>query len=137
METSKIQSVTKTDKTWNGQSGPMYDYVVVMDDSTTGTASSTSPESPPYAVGDEVEYTKTENSFGTKLRIKKAGGGFGGSGGGFKPNSTTQRNIENSWAIQTAVQILGHCAEDVTFDAYVENAGVLARILLLKRDNLN
>ena len=74
METSKIKSIDKTDDTWKGQSGTMYEYTVCLEDGTEGTASSPSPEKPPYDVGDEVEYNKTVNNWGTKLKIKKAGG---------------------------------------------------------------
>lgn len=135
MATSKIQSVAKTDNTWQGQSGTMYDYVVTMEDGATGTASSTSAEAPPYATGDEVEYTKTENNYGVKLRIKKAGGNFGG--GGFKQSPEVQKNIENSWAIQTAVQILGQCQEGVSFADYFKGVKTLALQLLTERDNLS
>jgi len=135
METSKIKSVTKTDNTWNGQSGTMYDYDVEMEDGATGIASSTSAESPPYGVGDEVDYSKTANSYGTKLRIKKAGGDFGG-GGGYKQNPETQKRIENSWAIQTAIAILGGCESGVSFEDYFKGVRQLALQLLTERDNL-
>ena len=48
METSKIKSIDKTDNTWTGQSGTMYDYTVCMEDGTEGTAASPNPEKPPY-----------------------------------------------------------------------------------------
>lgn len=134
MGITKIKSVVKTDKTWTGQSGTMYDYVVTLEDGVTGTASSTSAEAPPYGEGDEVEYTKTENQFGTKLKIKKAGGNFG-SGGGFKQNPETQKRIENSWAIQTAVQIIGH--QQVEIEDYLKQVRELAKVLLTERDNLS
>ena len=137
MGVTKIKTVTKTDKTWAGQSGMMYDYAVELEDGALGIASSTSAEAPPYGVGDEVEYTKTENSFGVKLRIKKAGGDFGGGGGGFKRNPEDQKKMENSWAIQTAVQIMGNCAEGVSYTDYLKQCSDLARTLLLQRDALN
>ncbi len=137
MATSKIESITKTEKTWTGQSGTMYDYTVSLEDGAAGTASSTSAEAPPYAVGDEVEYTKTENSFGVKLRIKKAGGNFGGGGGGFQKDPETIKRIENSWAIGTAVQILGQCQEGVSFTDYFKGVNNLATQLLTERDNLS
>ena len=114
----------------------MYDYDVVLEDGAEGVASSTSAEKTPYGVGDEVEYTKTENKFGVKLRIKKAGGDFGG-GGGFKQNPETQKRIENSWAIQTAVQIMGVCSEGVSYTQYLAQCSDLAKTLLLQRDALN
>lgn len=135
MATSKIESVTKTEQTWNGQSGTMYDYRVKLEDGAEGIASSTSAEAPPYGTGDEVEYTKTENQYGTKLRIKKAGGNFGG-GGGFKKDPETQKRIENSWDIQTAVAIIGECAEGVSFEDYFKGVRQLAKQLLTERDAL-
>jgi hypothetical protein len=135
MGVSKIKTVTKTENTWQGQSGTMYDYDVVLEDGTDGVASSTSAENTPYGEGDEVEYTKTENKWGVKLRIKKAGGDFGG--GGFKQNPETQKRIENSWALQTAVQIMGVCDEGVTYTQYLKQCSDLAKTLLLQRDSLN
>ena len=136
MGVSKIKTVTKTENTWAGQSGTMYDYNVVLEDGTEGVASSTSAENTPYGVGDDVEYTKTENKWGVKLRIKKEGGNFGG-GGGFKRNPEDQKKMENSWAIQTAVQIMGACAEGCSYGQYLTQCSDLAKTLLLQRDTLN
>ena len=135
MGVSKIKTVTKTANTWAGQSGTMYEYDVVLEDGTEGVASSTSAENTPYGEGDEVEYTKTENKFGVKLRIKKAGGDFGG--GGFKRNPEDQKKMENSWAIQTAVQVMGVCGEGVSYTQYLTQCSDLAKTLLLQRDSLN
>lgn len=103
METSKIKSIDKTDNTWNTKDGkPMYDYTVCMEDGTEGTAASTSPEAPPYAVGDEVDYEKTVNNWGTKLKIKKVGGFT--PGGGYKDDPEKTKRIGASWAIGLAIQ---------------------------------
>lgn len=134
MATSKIKSITKTENTWQGQSGTMYDYRVVMEDETEGIASSTSPEAPPYIAGDEVEYTKTENKFGVKLRIKKESTFSGG--GGWKPDPAKDEKITNSWALNAAIQIIGKCSEQMSYDEYVEGAGLVAKLLIHKRDNL-
>lgn len=134
MASSTIESVAKTDNTWQGQSGTMYEYKVTMKDGTEGIASSTSPENPPYAVGDEVEYTATTNNYGTKLRIKKASTFSGG--GNWKPDPAREAKITNSWALQTAVQIIGACPEDQPYEDYVEGAAIVARLLIYRRDNL-
>ena len=42
-----------------------------MEDGVAGKANSTGPEKTPYGVGDEVEYTKTENTYGVSLRVSK------------------------------------------------------------------
>jgi hypothetical protein len=102
METTKIKSIDKTDNTWMGQSGMMYDYIVRLEDGTEGTAASPNAEKPPYDVGDEVEYNKTINNWGTKLKIKKLGGFT--PGGGFKDNAETTKRIGASWAIGLAIQ---------------------------------
>ena len=78
------------------------------------------------------EVTRSTN-FGDVLKVTKNDPSeFNGA----PKNSSTQRNIENSWAIQTAVQIIGSCKEE-TYDGYLEQMGILARILLMERDNLN
>ena len=134
MATSKIKSITKTENTWQGQSGTMYDYRVSMEDETEGVASSTSAEAPPYIVGDEVEYTKTENKFGVKLRIKKES--TFSDGGSWKADPAKDEKVSNSWALKVAVSIMGKCEHDMTYDEYIEGAGLVARLLIHKRDNL-
>ena len=134
MSTSKIKSITKTENTWQGQSGTMYDYNVTMEDAAVGVASSTSPDAPPYIVGDEVEYTMTENKFGVKLRIKKAS--TFSDGGGWKPDPAKEDRISNSWALNAAIQIIGKCADKISYEEYVEGAGLVAKLLIHKRDNL-
>jgi hypothetical protein len=138
MNTSKIQTVVKTDNTWQAASGTMYDYTVTLEDGTTGTASSTSPEAPPYGVGDEVEYTKKETKFGWKLKIKKANNFSPSSGGGFKRSPEDQKKMENSWALGTAVQVLGKCpVDEVSVEQWLKDCAEVARMLLVKRDTLN
>ena len=101
--TSKIKSIDKTDNTWKTKDGkPMYDYIVRMEDDAEGTAASTSPEAPPYAVGDEVDYEKIVNTWGTKLKIKKVGGFT--PGGGYKDDPEKTKRIGASWAIGLALQ---------------------------------
>ena len=134
MATSKIKSITKTQNTWQGQSGTMYDYLVTMEDETEGTASSTSEEAPPYIVGDEVEYTKTENKFGVKLRIKKES--TFSDGGGWKADPAKDEKVTNSWALKVAVSIMGKCEEKMSYDEYIDGAALVARLLIHKRDNL-
>lgn len=134
MATSKIKSITKTENTWAGQSGTMYDYSVTMEDDAEGIASSTSPEAPPYIVGDEVEYSASENKFGKKLRIKKTS--TFPDGGGWKADPAKDEKITNSWALNAAIQIIGKCEEKMSYDEYIEGAGLVAKLLIHKRDNL-
>ena len=134
MATSKIKSITKTQNTWQGQSGTMYDYRVTMEDDTEGVASSTSEEAPPYIVGDEVEFTKSENKFGVKLRIKKES--TFSDGGGWKADPAKDEKITHSWALNAAIQIIGKCEAKMSYDEYIEGAGLVAKLLIHKRDNL-
>jgi hypothetical protein len=81
------------------------------------------------------EVTRT-HSLGDTLKVTKNDpSAFNGNSGG-NTNANVQKNIENSWAIQTAVQIVGSCQSE-TYDEYLEQIAILARILLLERDNLN
>ena len=134
MGITKIKTIEKQDSTWKGQSGIMYDYYITLEDGEEGTASSTSAEAPPYSEGDEVEYTKRTNNWGTKLSIKKAGGNFSG-GGGFKKDPETIKRIENSWAINTAVLMIG--AQKMPLEDYLQQMRDTARILLTERDDLS
>lgn len=130
---SKVTAVNKTANTWTTKSGKtMYDYQVTLEDGTTGIASSTGAETTPYGVGDEVEYTKTENSFGVKLKIQKAGS-F--SGGGYKQDPEVTKRITNSWAITTAVSIVGQNT-GVDMEDYIQGIKQLSNRLIILRDNL-
>tara|TARA_R100001086_G_scaffold236880_1_gene160630 strand:- start:134 stop:559 length:426 start_codon:yes stop_codon:yes gene_type:complete len=141
MKLSKVQSIVKTNKTWQSNKGSMmYDYNVDLEDGVKGTASSTNPDNPPYSVGDEVEYSTKPNQYSyneTRLSIKKAGLGFNPGGGGFKRSPEDQKKMENSWAIQTAVQVLGKCPKEVTVEQWLVDCAEVARMLLVKRDTLN
>lgn len=112
----------------------MYDYRVTMEDDTEGVASSTSAEAPPYAEGEEVEYTATANKWGTKLRIKKASTFAGG--GGWKPDPARDEKITNSWALNAAISIIGSCRAEQSYEEYIDAAGLVAKLLIYKRDNL-
>lgn len=134
MTTSTIKSVVKTESTWQGQSGTMYEYEIEMEDGAKGIASSTNPDNPPYGVGDEVQYTSKTDKWGTKLSIRKAS--TFQNGGGFKPDPKKDELVTNSWALKTAVQIIGQCQKEETYEQYIETAGLVAKLLIYKRDNL-
>jgi len=133
MKNSKITAL-QSNGTWQSKRGDtMYSFEIQFEDEQVGQCNSKTAE-PPYALGDMVFYEVTRSTnFGDVLKVTKNDPSeFNGA----PKNSSTQRNIENSWAIQTAVQIIGSCKEE-TYDGYLEQMGILARILLMERDNLN
>ena len=120
---------------WKGEYGLLYQYEVTMNDGTVGEVNSkTNP--PPYKVGDEVWYEVKSNNerWGKKLKISK---NPPQSFGGRKEDPAIQRRIENSWAIQTAVQILGVKPDKVTLKAYSVALQETAESMLKLRDTLN
>ena len=119
---------------WQGKFGTMYTFEISLNDGTVGEANSKT-EQPPYKVGDEVWYEiKGENQYGKKLKISKNGlQSFGGR----KEDPAIQKRIENSWAIQTAVQILGVKPDKVTLNAYTTALEETAEAMLKLRDTLN
>lgn len=119
---------------WQGKFGTMYTFEVSFVDGTVGEANSKT-EQPPYKVGDEVWYeVKGENQYGKKLKISK---NPPQSFGGRKEDPAIQKRIENSWAIQTAVQILGVKPDKVTLNAYTTALEETAEAMLKLRDTLN
>ena len=133
MKSSKITAL-QSNGTWKTNRGDiMYAYEIKFEDEQVGQCNAKTEE-PPYAIGDVVFYEVTRtSSFGDTLKVTKSDpAAFNGA----PKHSNTQRNIENSWAIQTAIKIIGECQEE-TYDEYLERVGILARILLLERDNLN
>jgi hypothetical protein len=113
----------------------MYTFEVSFVDGTVGEANSKTEE-PPYKVGDEVYYEVVSNNerWGKKLKISK---NPPQSFGGRKEDPAIQRRIENSWAIQTAVQILGVKRDKVTLKAYSVVLQETAESMLKLRDTLN
>ena len=133
MKNSKITAMQGAG-TWETKRGDlMYSFDIEFEDGQIGQCNAKTAE-PPYAIGDVAFYEVTNTTkFGDKLKVNKNDpAAFNGSP---KPQST-QKNIENSWAIQTAVQIVGSCQSE-KYDEYLEQIAILARILLLERDNLN
>ena len=85
---SKIISITPT-----GQWQDLFKLEVRFDNGDFGTAFAKS-QTPPYAVGDEVEYTKNEK--GT-VKIQRPNS-FGG-GGGYTPSAASKGNDDRSASI--------------------------------------
>tara|TARA_R110002153_G_scaffold196455_1_gene349836 strand:- start:70 stop:480 length:411 start_codon:yes stop_codon:yes gene_type:complete len=136
MKNSKITAL-QSNGTWETKRGDtMYSFEIQFEDEQVGQCNAKTAE-PPYALGDTVFYEVTRSTnFGDVLKVTKNDpSAFNGNSGAQK-TPETQKNIENSWAIKTACQIIGRCKSE-TYDEYLEQMGILARILLLERDNLN
>ena len=86
---AKVITITPTGKEpWNSPNGPLYSFSVELSDGCHGDVNSTRAEGPPYHIGDEVEYSVTNEhpKYGKKLKIKKADGGVHAKGGsGYDP----------------------------------------------------
>lgn len=143
MTKSKVENL-QGNGTWEGQFGTMYSFNIELADGTYGEVNSKS-ETPPYGVGDEVWYeVKQETSFGKKLKVSTqdpaARGSYAGGGarvGARKEDPALQKRIENSWALQTAVQVLGPKPDEATFASYSLVLEDVALSLLKLRDTLN
>ena len=135
MKNSKITALQGAGD-WKSKRGDtMYSFEISFEDGQVGECNAKTLV-PPYAVGDDVFYEVTNTTqYGDKLKVTKSDP----TAYTDKPSSNgvnVQKNIENSWAIQTAVAIMGGCQEE-SYDEYLARVGILARILLLERDNLN
>ncbi len=136
MKNSKITAMQGAG-TWESKRGDlMYSFDIEFEDGQIGQCNAKTSE-PPYAIGDVAFYEVTNTTkFGDKLKVNKNDPAAFNGNSGNNTNTNVQKNIENSWAIQTAVQIVGSCQSE-TYDEYLEQIAILARILLLERDNLN
>jgi hypothetical protein len=132
---TRIKSIERTDNpmwTWNNKS--FYDFWVECEDGTAGTASSTSPEAPPYSVGDEVEVETSSNKWGVKLKISKV---KAPNAGGNKEAYWAEKDerISRQWAINAAMEYIIHASTDRKhFND--DEIKMIARNLLHMRDTL-
>ena len=133
---SKIASIEKTDNNpWQWQGKTFYDFWVKLEDGEEGTASSTSPEAPPYKVGEEVEYEKQSNNWGTKLKIKKMKA-QGQSDDKQAYWAEKDERISRQWAINAAMEYLAHATTEAK-QFNLDEIQIVAKQMLHLRDNLN
>lgn len=133
---SKIASIEKTDNpAWQWQGKNFYDFWVKLADGTEGTASSTSPEAPPYKVGEEVEYEKQTNVYGTKLKIKKVKAQMQSDDKSAYWAEKDER-ISRQWAINAAMEYLAHATTDAK-QFNMEEIKLVAKQMLHLRENLD
>ena len=103
---------------WEGSHGTMYEVLISFDEEEPGRVNMKTPNK--WKVGDEVEITDREvnEKYGDKLKISKPGmkGRFNSpsepsepseSTGGGKFDSEIQLKIDSSWAITSAIAIIG------------------------------
>ena len=135
---TKIKTI-QANGTWEGKYGTMYQFEVEMEDSTVGEANAKTP-TPPYSVGSTVWYdVKGETKYGKKLKISTSDPNQQQqSQSNFTPQSSdTQTRIENSWAVQTAIQIYGPLpATGYDLQTYLNKVNELAPTLLEMRDRV-
>jgi len=98
---NKITAV-QNNGTYEGKFGLMYKQEVTLDDGSTGEVSAKTENK--WKVGDEVEVTKTETTYGMRFKFALPGQQNGG-GGGWKQDPETQYRIEASWAVTEAIQL--------------------------------
>ena len=147
MPTSKIKSVQGAGD-WTPEGGdPLYKFEYDMEDGTIFTAFH-KKQAPLFEAGAEVEYeiTKTGTK-GKSGKVRKPGQAFNAeSAGGYKMDPKTQRNIENSWALRTAVLAEGPIPlpnpntgelSSHIIDKYWGNIKSSAKFLLTLRDTLH
>lgn len=133
---SKIASIEKTDNpAWQWQGKNFYDFYVKLADGTEGTASSTSAEAPPYKVGEEVEYEKQTNNWGTKLKIKKVKAQNQSNDKSAYWAEKDER-ISRQWAINAAMEYLAHATTDAK-QFNMEEIKLVAKQMLHLRDHLD
>ena len=100
---------------WEGSHGTMYEVLISFDEEEPGRVNMKTPNK--WKVGDEVEITERQvnEKYGDKLKISKPGmqGSFNlpsapsASTGGGKFDSEIQLKIDSSWAITSAIAIIG------------------------------
>ena len=138
MKETKIKSI-QANGTWDGQYGTMYQFEVELEDGTVGEANSKS-QTPPYSQGSTVWYdVKAETKYGKKLKITTSNpNAHQQKPSSFAPQSSdTQMRIENSWAVQTAIQVYGAIPQTgYDLKTYLDRVNELAPKLLEMRDNV-
>lgn len=104
-----IEAIVHCNSSWTtGNGKTMYEYDVTIKTadgaSITGVASSTSPEAPPYQVGDDVVYNEKPSHHGLKLKITKQR--MDGQPSNFgRQASAKQDHIGVQWAIGRGIEV--------------------------------
>jgi hypothetical protein len=134
MKQAEVLQIINENQSWTSRNGgTFHDYCVRLKtaegETVEGTASSTSPENPPYAVGDQVFFEAMPGNFGTKLRIKKELTQDAVPRG---TNDNRQKEIAVQWALGRATDALPYETGHGYFIAVEE----FARELLRRKDEI-
>jgi len=134
MGQSKIKSV-QANGTYQSKfdGSTMYAFEVELEDGILGDVSAKTEDR--WKAGDEVEYTLTTSPYGKKLKLTKPDFKPFNSNFSRKPDLDTQKRIENSWALQTAIKMLGVLEGDR--GVYLSEVNTTALMLLKMRDKLS
>ena len=111
---------------WTASDGTtFYKNNVQLENGVQGETLSKSP-TPPYSVGDEVEYEERRGQNGTRLKLRKpsqyGNGGYGGGGGNRNDNKGPR--IMRQTAMKVAAHIVG---QGKGFGEYVQVADMLVK----------
>ena len=120
-------------KQWEGNHGPMYKSLIAFDSEQPGYVNMKSPDK--WKVGDEVEITNREvnEKYGDNLKIGKPGGFTPNVGG--KNDPEIQWKIDTSWAITSALTLLGDSAKPHFKDGGLKSTA--KALLSLRQDLIN
>lgn len=137
METKKITNI-QGDGTFESQHGTLYKFSYEFDDATQISANHKSNSSP-HNLGDEVEVEiRGEKNGFTWGAVRKPQNQAYNASASAKPNKgysdDTTKSIVASWAIQTAVQILGQRKSKDMMSDYLNEVEALA-ISLIEQKN--
>lgn len=98
---------------WEGQHGTMYEALISFETANSGRVNMKTEDR--WKVGDEVEITSRQENpkYGDKLQIQKPQEAFtsGNSPAGSKFDPEIQYKIDSSWAITSAINLLGDSAK--------------------------
>ncbi len=143
---AKLTSV-QGDGTWEGKYGTMYQFIVTVEEpsgiETVGSVNAKSSDPKWMALqgtDQPVWFERMGEHNGTaKLKIHATDPSESGSRsfGARKSDPETTKRIENSWAVQTAIQIMGPLSEyQEGVDSYLKYVFELAPRLKKMRDKL-
>ena len=139
MKKTTIKSI-QSNGTWDSKFGLLYKFEVEMEDGTIGVSNAKS-KTPPSEQGSTVWYDiKGENRYGNSLKITTSDPARQQqSQSSYTPQtSDTQTRIENSWAVQTAIQVYGSLPQTgYDLNTYLKKVNELAPALLEMRDNVS
>lgn len=125
MNTGKISSI-QGNGSFETANGKFYSFHVQLDGAGDTYEVNAKSETPRWKEGDSIWYTVTGEYKGVK-KAKFSTQDPSAPVGTRTADPATTKRIENSWAVQTAIQVLGPLkgAEDAYLDAIKRMAGKL------------